>query len=448
MIYFVISVAILYFFSFLFYYRRLFPIQKRSVLPFLLLLVIITVSYLFMNDLTIRWLKMVIIMTTMVFCIRFSTGMDWLQAFYGGACSVLVAYSFRGIFTVISVFILHKRDFSNVNYYLTNTVLILPFVLLFCLFLRKTILPDNKLKLFLYNYNQLKFVVIYEIAAVLNLTVMNSGLYIFSYDVWFSENGLSSWGTWFVIMGLGNCLLSIGMLIYAIYQSIQGTELIEYQWRAQMLEEQYERQMRHYKSYQKYTESFRAFKHDYQSMMASLKLLIRENDNEKALELIDDMFNEMQKKVQIHKRYSDSVVLDGMMQDLANICEEKGIRLSSNIAVPRDTKMTMLDMIRIFSNFTNNAVEACQKVPVPDRFIEIISTNRQQWATLQVANCYDGNIHMKNGQFLTTKMEKQNHGLGLLIVKEIAENLGGFVIYETDSENKTFLIRIHIPRTK
>jgi signal transduction histidine kinase len=321
-------------------------------------------------------------------------------------------------------------------------------VLLFCLFLRKTILPDNKLKLFLYNYNQLKFVVIYEIAAVLNLTVMNSGLYIFSYDVWFSENGLSSWGTWFVIMGLGNCLLSIGMLIYAIYQSIQGTELIEYQWRAQMLEEQYERQMRHYKSYQKYTESFRAFKHDYQSMMASLKLLIRENDNEKALELIDDMFNEMQKKVQIHKRYSDSVVLDGMMQDLANICEEKGIRLSSNIAVPRDTKMTMLDMIRIFSNFTNNAVEACQKVPVPDRFIEIISTNRQQWATLQVANCYDGNIHMKNGQFLTTKMEKQNHGLGLLIVKEIAENLGGFVIYETDSENKTFLIRIHIPRTK
>lgn len=215
-----------------------------------------------------------------------------------------------------------------------------------------------------------------------------------------------------------------------------------------MLEEQYERQMRHYKSYQKYTESFRAFKHDYQSMMASLKLLIRESDNEKALELIDDMFNEMQKKVQIHKRYSDSVVLDGMMQDLANICEEQGIRLSSNIAVPRDTKMTMLDMIRIFSNFTNNAVEACQNVPVSDRFIEIISTNRQQWATLQVVNCYDGNIHMKNGELLTTKMEKQNHGLGLLIVKEIAENLGGFVIYETDSENKTFLIRIHIPRTK
>ena len=382
-------------------------------------------------------------MAAMILCIRFSTGMNWLQAFYGGGCSVLSAYCFRGIFTVISALILHHQDISSINSYL-----VLPPALLIFWCLRKTIFQDSKLKLFLYNYNMLKFVVIYEIAAVLNLTVMNSGLYIFSYDVWFSENGLSSWGTWFVIMGLGNCLLSIGMLIYAIYQSIQGTELIEYQWRAQMLEEQYERQMRHYKSYQKYTESFRAFKHDYQSMMASLKLLIRENDNEKALELIDDMFNEMQKKVQIHKRYSDSVVLDGMMQDLANICEEKGIRLSSNIAVPRDTKMTMLDMIRIFSNFTNNAVEACQKVPVPDRFIEIISTNRQQWATLQVANCYDGNIHMKNGQFLTTKMEKQNHGLGLLIVKEIAENLGGFVIYETDSENKTFLIRIHIPRTK
>jgi len=238
------------------------------------------------------------------------------------------------------------------------------------------------------------------------------------------------------------------MLIYAIYQSIQGTELMEYQWRAQMLEEQYERQWRHYKSYQKYTESFRGFKHDYQSMMTSLKLLIRENDNEKALELIDDMFNEMQKKVQIHKKYSDSVILDGMMQDLANICEEQGIRFSSNVAAPRDTKMTMLDMIRVFSNFTNNAVEACQKVPASERFIEINSANQQQWATLQVVNSYDGNICMKNGKLFTTKLEKQSHGLGLMIVKEIAENLGGFVIYETDSENKTFLIRIHIPRAK
>lgn len=448
MIYLVIPVALLYYFSFLFYYRRLFPVQKKSVFPLLLLLVTITLSYLFMNDLSIRWLRMPILMVTMVFSIRFSTGMNWMQALYGGACSVLSAYCFRGIFTIISVLTLRKPSFLNVNSYLTNTVLILPFALLFFLFLRKTILRDSRLKLFLYNHNQLKFVVIYEIAAVMNQTVLHAGFYLFPYDVWSSDGRLSQWGTWFAVMGLGICSLSLGMLFYAIYQSIQSTELAEYQWRAEMLEEQYERQMRHYKSYQKYTESFRAFKHDYQSMMASLKLLIRENDNEKALELIDDMFNEMQKKVQVHKKYSDSVILDGILQDLANICEEYEIRFSSNVSVPRDTKMTLLNMIRIFSNFTNNAVEACQKVPVSERFIEIVSSNQQQWATLQVVNSYDGKVCTKNGKLLTTKIEKQSHGMGMMIVKEIAENLGGFVIYEADNESKMFLIRIHIPRIK
>ena len=214
----------------------------------------------------------------------------------------------------------------------------------------------------------------------------------------------------------------------------------------EMLEEQYERQVRHYKSYQKYTESFRAFKHDYRSMMVVLKSLIRTNDNEKALLLIDDMFEEMQKKVVVHKKYSDSVILDAMLQDLSNICEENKIRLSSNVSLPRNTGLSTIDAVRIFSNFINNAVEACYKVPVSDRFIDIVSTNELKWVTLQVVNSYNGKSHVHNGKFLTTKPEKQCHGLGLRIVEQIAEGLGGFVIYEEDFKNKTFLVRIHIPR--
>lgn len=91
-------------------------------------------------------------------------------------------------------------------------------------------------------------------------------------------------------------------------------------------------------------------------------------------------------------------------------------------------------------------MEACQKVPVSDRFIEIVSANELKWVTLQVVNSYDGKSHVHNGKFLTTKPEKQCHGLGLVIVEQIAEGLGGFVIYEEDFKNKKFLVRVHIPR--
>lgn len=446
MIYIVIPVVLLYYYFFLFYYRKLFPMQKKRPIQVMLILAIIASSYIYLTPLGIRWLRLPVIMIAMSIGLRFSTGMDWLQAVYGGSFSVLNAYCFRGILAVISAIIFGGQDLSKIETYYASTVLVLPLVLLFLTILYKTILPDDKLKLFLYNRNQLKYVVTYEITAAANLVVINSGRDLFPFDIFSSGNILSPYGRWYVNIGLGAYVLTIGMLIYAIYQSIRSTELQEYQWRMEMLEEQYERQVRHYKSYQKYTESFRAFKHDYRSMMVVLKSLIRTNDNEKALLLIDDMFEEMQKKVVVHKKYSDSVILDAMLQDLSNICEENKIRLSSNVSLPRNTGLSTIDAVRIFSNFINNAVEACYKVPVSDRFIDIVSTNELKWVTLQVVNSYNGKSHVHNGKFLTTKPEKQCHGLGLRIVEQIAEGLGGFVIYEEDFKNKTFLVRIHIPR--
>ncbi len=446
MIYIVIPVVLLYYYFFLLYYRKLFPMQKRRPIQVMLILAIIAASYIFLNPSDIRWVRLPVIMIAMTIGLRFSTGMDWLQAVYGGSCSVLCAYCFRGILAVISAVIFFGHDLSNIETYYASTVLVLPIVLLFLTILYKTILPDDKLKLFLHNRNQLKYVVAYEITAAVNLVVINSGRDLFPYNLFSTNNILSPYGKWYVKVGLGAYVLTIGMLFYAIYQSIRSTELQEYQWRMEMLEEQYELQVRHYKSYQKYTESFRAFKHDYRSMMAILKSLIRTNENEKALLLIDDMFEEMQKKVVVHKKYSDSVILDAMLQDLTNICEENKIHLSSNVFIPRNTGLSTIDAVRIFSNFTNNAVEACRKVPVSDRFIEIVSTNELKWVTLQVVNSYDGKSHVYNGKFLTTKPEKQCHGLGLRIVEQIAESLGGFVIYEEDFKNKTFLVRVHIPK--
>lgn len=446
MIYIVIPVVLLYYYFFLLYYRKLFPMQKRRPIQVMLILAIIASSYIFLNPLGIRWLRLPIIMIAMTIGLRFSTGMDLLQAVYGGSFSVLNAYCFRGILAVISAIIFCGQDLSNIETYYASTVLVLPLVLLFLTILYKTILPDDKVKLFLHSRNQLKYVVTYEITAAANLVVINSGRDLFPCDIFSTDNFLSPYGWWYVKIGLGAYVLTIGMLIYAIYQSVRSTELQGYQWRMEMLEEQYERQVRHYKSYQKYTESFRAFKHDYRSMMVVLKSLIRSNDNEKALLLIDDMFEEMQKKVVVHKKYSDSVVLDAMLQDLTNICEENQILLSSNVFIPRNTGLSTIDAVRIFSNFTNNAVDACQKVPVSERFIEIVSANELKWVTLQVVNSYDGKSHVHNGKFLTTKPEKQCHGLGLVIVEQIAEGLGGFVIYEEDFKNKKFLVRVHIPR--
>ncbi len=442
----VVPVVLLYYCSFLYYYRKLFPVQGRRVIQTLLPLMAIALAYIFIKPTDVRWIRLPILMFVMAFGIRFSTGADWLQSVYGGSCSVLSAYCFRGIFAVFSAFALRSINPNNMELYDAGTIISLPLTLILFVILYKTILPDDKLKLFLYNRNQLKYVVVYELTAVANLSVINSGRDLLTYDLLFTGRHLTSYGLWYVSVCLGAYTLTIGILIYAIYQSIKSTELLEYQWRTEMLEGQYERQVRHYKSYQKYTESFQIYKHDYKSMMASVKSLIWANENEKALQLIDDMFDDMQKRVLIHKKYSDNIILDAMLQDLANICSESEIRFSSSVCAPRDTGLSTIDAIRIFSNFANNAVEACLNVPVSERFIEVATTSEQQWVTLQAINSYDGKSRVENGKLISTKPDNHNHGLGLRIVAQIAENLGGFMMYEADPQTKIFLVRIHIPR--
>lgn len=445
--YIAILTILMYYFVFLNYYHKLFPAKGIRRVQLLLTLVMIGTTYMFLDESNLRWLRIPAVLAAMIAGIRFSTGMNWVQSVYGGAVSVLSAYCFRGLFTAVGTFTLQGYNFtSEANEYYIITVLALIFAYVFFRFTQRTIFPDDKLKQFINNSSQVKLVVAYEIVAVINLMIINWGRDLSPYGIWYTGLNLSTHGLWYIEIVIGNLLLTLGMLVYAVYESIQSTKLLEYQWRTKALEEQFEQQMRHYKSYQKYTENFQTFKHDYKSMMVSLKALIRAQEHEQAIQLIDDLYDDMQKRSIVHKKYSDHVVLDAMLQDVANMCEEKEIRFLFNVFAPRNTGLSMPDAIRIFSNIANNAIEACEKVPASGRFIKISSRNDPQWVTLEAVNAYNGQTHSEHGELITTKTEKESHGLGLGIVKQIAQNLGGFAIWDTDAEDKTFRIRVHIPR--
>lgn len=438
MIYAAIIMILLYYSWFAFYYRKIFPVSGIKIIFPFLILPLVAAAYQLLYTYNLSWLNLPVIMLIMFFCLISSTGMNWMQAAYGSSLCVLSAYCSRGIFMAVGAFVFREQDFLSYDKpYYAVTLLALPLALFLWGGLRRTILPDNKVKVFLYSGGPLKLVVVYELVASFNLAILNFGRYL-------SLNNL----LWYMGTVLGTDILTLGMLIYLTYQSIKSIELLKYKYKNEMLEQQYDRQLRHYKSYQKYTESFRKFKHDYKSMMTSLKVLIRIQEDEKAIQLIDDIYDEMQVKVQVHKKYSDNIVLDAMLQDLANTCDENKIRYTFRAFVPHNTKLVLLDAIRVFSNITNNAVEACQRVPAEERFIEITSRVNQQWIVLEVVNSYDGNLSMESGRFNTVKNEKENHGMGLNIVNDIVENLGGFVLYDVNNERKSFAVRIHIPQDK
>jgi len=180
-------------------------------------------------------------------------------------------------------------------------------------------------------------------------------------------------------------------------------------------------------------------------MMTSVKTLLRNQEYDKAVRMLDEIHDTMQRDVLAQKTYSDNVILDAILQDAANSCEEKGIRFSAVAHLP-DNIMTELDIVRVFSNILDNAIEACNKLSGADRFIEITSDSNGDWINIEISNSFNGELKMVNDMPETTKEDKDLHGLGLRTVTEVIEGLGGLVLIEPDQAGKIFRTRLCIPK--
>lgn len=214
--FFMIAMVLLYYLIFILYYQTLFPVKGHRVLPIILTLGLIATTYLCLTAWDLLVLNFPTVIIIMFVGLHFSTKMTWMQAAYGSATCAISAYCFRGIFTASCSFIYKGCDFLyNANAYYIITCFALPVSLLFFAVSRRKLIPDDKLKKFLNNDSQLKLVIVYELAAVINLVIINSGRYLSPSSIWYMQ------------IALGSCTLTLFMLIYAIYQSIHSTELLE-----------------------------------------------------------------------------------------------------------------------------------------------------------------------------------------------------------------------------
>lgn len=428
---------ILYYLIFLIYYHHLLPSGQKRLWRIGPAILLIIGFYFAVQQTNLPWLQLPALFIAMAIGGYLSSGMSFMQAFYGAGVCTLSLYCFRGIITSIAGWVLQDicPDFvlDEQSYY-RLTVLSLNVALLFFQIIRKTIISDQELYMFLQDPCSLKNVIGYELAAIPCLILLNQGRYHNSDAGWFAGITLA-----------GNGLI-LFMLVFSIYHSIKETQLLQYKISNQFMEEQLEIQLRYYNSYHKSTERFRKLKHDYLSVMRALKVMLERGEEEAALSLIHETDESLQGFKTQNKEYSENTTLNAVLQDLAFNCKEHGIRLSCKVAVPRYTELTTLEALRIITNVCNNALEACKKVPEEQRFIDITSRNMDGWVMLVVRNAFDGNISMEYGWFKSRKNQKEDHGLGLLIVKEIAESKGGLLMTQFDAEKNTFEAKILIPR--
>ncbi len=432
-----IASLIIYDVFMLLYFKKIFP-PKRSHWVFYAVAVLINIgANLISSQIDIYLFRILLYIGSMLFSFNLLFHGSFLQILYAGSIYMFSLYSSRGIIASIYSIVLHDSInviFQQNTYYNTILVLSVLVTILLSLLIRKVVMADTTTSHMIHNRGQLKFIVSYLLMQLVYLILVNDGRFIEVRQPWYSALYLMS------------CVLSKLGLQVVINHTARVSELLEYELHTRQLQEQLSRQMRHYQSYRRFTESYRAFRHDYKNMMTSVKNLLCNQEYEHAARMLDNIHDTMQKDVQIHKTYSNNILLDAILQDAANTCEEKGIRFSADAHLPESIPLVELDIVRVFTNVIDNAIEACNKIPDPERLIEITSSGNQNWAIIEVSNSFNGELLLEDGELKTTKESKDFHGLGLRIIREAIEGSGGQMLIETDQKKRIFIMKLCIPK--
>jgi sensor histidine kinase regulating citrate/malate metabolism len=109
------------------------------------------------------------------------------------------------------------------------------------------------------------------------------------------------------------------------------------------------------------------------------------------------------------------------------IASNLGIKINVETFINEDIKVKPVDLCSVFSNLIDNAIDACNNISDSSliKFIEVMAGLKQDYLIIKISNSKENEIMVLNSKIVTTKADKNIHGLGLNIVKEIASKYDG-----------------------
>lgn len=160
-----------------------------------------------------------------------------------------------------------------------------------------------------------------------------------------------------------------------------------------------------------------------------IKQTIEENINDNSGTKVDEeQIQKLHKMMEsIEKKYGDDEVLGVMLNYKDNKCSEQGIDTDWNINLPTERTIRKIDIVEIFGNIIDNAIEACQRMQSSKKYIKISTCFRANFWMITVENSKNVSEQPVKSKFKTNK--KGDHGLGMKIVSQIVNKYDGVIKY-------------------
>nr|WP_314459948.1 ATP-binding protein [uncultured Clostridium sp.] len=182
----------------------------------------------------------------------------------------------------------------------------------------------------------------------------------------------------------------------------------------------------HFQNILKINDHYRCFMHDVHSYFNSFRLLALNGENQRIVEIIDELKGKIQDEINI-VIYSSNPVFNAILSERVSKAKELEVQLS--IFIEKNLNLDFIsdsDMISMFGNLLDNALEAAAKCEAEKRTVHIkLFMGTNYFLIFRIENSFRVKAKKEGDRLLSTKEDSKHHGLGVGIVTSLAEKYGG-----------------------
>lgn len=172
---------------------------------------------------------------------------------------------------------------------------------------------------------------------------------------------------------------------------------------------------------QKSLDEIKAVRHDMRNKLVTFSKHAAIGKTDEAASLISDMIEECCNTITYAK--SGNMVIDSIIEYKLRQAKDLNIHFQSNIIVPKELECMVSDLGVVIGNLLDNAIEATAKVA--DRWIHLRMEYTKGRLLLKMSNSYDGNVKKIETRIVTSKRDKDAHGIGLKSVERVVQKFDG-----------------------
>ena len=263
-----------------------------------------------------------------------------------------------------------------------------------------------------------------EFASISIIFSISVVIVLFSTEIYY--NSKFDLDIFLVILIISIAITNIAVFIIFNIISKRNREQIKYS----ILNAQFNEQKKAHSSVQSIYQNFQILQHDLKNQLLSIYNMIEENKTEEAKQYILDYTETNINKFHEYVRTGNNFI-DAIINIKLNIAREKGIDVMCSINSDF-TGFDVDDILRLFSNAVDNAIESCQLQT--NGQIKVHIRSKCNYLFITVCNTISSSVVKNNSKLKTTKKEKIFHGFGTQSMRYIADKYDGMVdFYENDS---------------